>query len=66
LTRKELPVATRAEQALSRDLDLYGQFWDIVREGQDVPKAKAEPSKSWTFQGRVWIFNPKSEEDSDD
>jgi hypothetical protein len=29
-------MPTKAEQVLSRDLDLYVQFWDIVREGQPV------------------------------
>jgi len=55
-------MATRAAQVLSRDLDLYAQFWDIVREGQEVPVPELKETGAFTVLENTPGYMPENDD----
>lgn len=53
---------TRAGQVLSRELDLYNEFWAIAREGLDVPKPKLERDARFVVLSHVPGYMPEDDD----
>jgi hypothetical protein len=55
-------VATRAGQVLNKELDLYAEFWDIVREGQEVAIPELRPPGRFVVLNNIPGYMPEDDD----
>ena len=53
---------TKYGQVLSRELDLYAEFWAIVREGQEVPEPQLEPKPRFVVLSNMPGYMPEDDD----
>ena len=55
-------MATRVGQVLNKELDLYAQFWDIVREGQEVSVLELKQTEAFVVLENTPGYLPENDD----